>query len=1112
MASDTASETLDSALADVEEEMPPPPPAPVAAAGRRKREAGGSPSAERPSKVQFCGGWVPPVCSTCGQTAKQPDQFHPDNITLYWPKKQKNQAGHPESYPPPVYETGRKATNATRNHNFSGMPQLKLNALIEKNPDRMPKAHGRTSVHSTSIKTGRRRQHEQINISSYAAEESFAEFFNVGTVVPVGEWLESQGFDLKKIGNEAKQKTFAKEEEQHDKGSAAAAAYASESRRTQDLAKMMNKAEDLDHKLSEYRGHVIAADDVQAAAEAASMCSEHVQDESDDEEMDFSSFGVHEAAGSSKDKPAAKKQGRGKKKEGGGSLPNPNVRSPKLNPAASVAAVDPDIPQPIQPKRESKKNPAPPNPAAKTRSNAPNLAATTRSNAQDQTFKKAQALYDSKKKGFSPEQLWSTKPKQRVISQTVKSLDDMASKLTGDPTSSELQQQIIELSLDVSTASKLFTRLRQQPSQFLSGDLEEVEMQLLQNSEASLVATLVMWLAQALLKDLEGEQERSDAFFSLMSLSRTVAQASSVQASLLHMWMEKLFKHRTEGKIQAMAAWLPATMLDLATLPADFDPVQSGLEPDQQYSAGVSFDIQVVRTLCTAWKEARGIELIATYPGLLPATCCELTMWSRLENAARLYVPAKTILEECSRVVAKLPDVDAIPDSPEQVEGVCGWLCHTEHVDQCCLAKTCERRLRNQPNVAELERSRDVQMLKDAMQKLHITMDAQLPLVMPHVVSVLKTEMVSGEVDPWSGVKEQIVDSLATVYKDFLSLRGLVSDTDGNLTVESFCKASAAISKYNGSKCQSESNSVPIPNGLADLVAILKDGRAADSIKLPPAWCKSLIAEGQLEALLKLDASVKSSLGPVVEQQLRAGRIAHAYMSPQQGQADYLSESPTVWIKVEHVMQGVAALLDVQTAKAVHKLELPSLSNAEQRLIMKLAGAIDATKDRLQRHKSDVAELWAKLQVLLAETDSQKVKAEVAFLDDKSEVMELHIQGLDEVKDAQDMAHALLQWEADLIKVLTTGKESFAALRQVLAIPPDMFQFQQSMVAAMCHQLLLRDLEGGDEQMKQQAIADGAEIEKFARKELKLNKKDFPSQMAQAEKLVKDLKARSATS
>ena len=116
-------------------------------------------------------------------------------------------------------------------------------------------------------------------------------------------------------------------------------------------------------------------------------------------------------------------------------------------------------------------------------------------------------------------------------------------------------------------------------------------------------------------------------------------------------------------------------------------------------------------------------------------------------------------------MVAKLPDVDAIPNS---VADICGWLCHTDNVDQCCLAKACERRLRNQPNVAELDRSRDVHLLKDAMQKLHISMDAQLPLVLPHVVSVLKTEMMSGEVSDSTMIK-----NLWKMAKAFKGLQGL---------------------------------------------------------------------------------------------------------------------------------------------------------------------------------------------------------------------------------------------------------------------------------------------------------------------------------------------------
>ncbi|CAE7898326.1 unnamed protein product [Symbiodinium necroappetens] len=317
------------------------------------------------------------------------------------------------------------------------------------------------------------------------------------------------------------------------------------------------------------------------------------------------------------------------------------------------------------------------------------------------------------------------------------------------------------------------------------------------------------------------------------------------------------------------------------------------------------------------------------------------------------------------------------------------------------------------------------------------------------------------------------------------------------------------------SESGSQSQAGSLPRGLEDLVGILKDGRAADCIQLPPSWCKSLIHEGHLEALLKLDASVKGSLGPVVEQQLRAARIAYAYTSPQGQGLDYLAEAST-WTKVEHVMQGVAALLDVQTAKAVHKLELPSLMSAEQRLIMKLAGTVNATKESLQQHKAGIrnGELWEKLDAMLRETDSKNVKDAVSFLDDKSEVMENHIEGLglEEFSKNQDMANAILQWEADLVKILTTGKESFDSLRTTLEMPPDLFHFQQGLVAAMCHQLLLRDYDGGDDEMKQQAIADGQEIDRFARKVLKLSKKEFPSQVAQVEKLVKDLKARAATS
>ena len=56
--------------------------------------------------------------------------------------------------------------------------------------------------------TGNRRKHEQFDLATYRREEEYAEFFDEGTVLPLGEFLTSQGFDPAKIGSESKQRRF----------------------------------------------------------------------------------------------------------------------------------------------------------------------------------------------------------------------------------------------------------------------------------------------------------------------------------------------------------------------------------------------------------------------------------------------------------------------------------------------------------------------------------------------------------------------------------------------------------------------------------------------------------------------------------------------------------------------------------------------------------------------------------------------------------------------------------------------------------------------------------------------------------------------------------------
>ena len=60
--------------------------------------------------------------------------------------------------------------------------------------------------------TGNRREHEQFDLATYRREEEYAEFFDEGTVLPLGEFLTSQGFDPAKIGSESKQRRFVEED------------------------------------------------------------------------------------------------------------------------------------------------------------------------------------------------------------------------------------------------------------------------------------------------------------------------------------------------------------------------------------------------------------------------------------------------------------------------------------------------------------------------------------------------------------------------------------------------------------------------------------------------------------------------------------------------------------------------------------------------------------------------------------------------------------------------------------------------------------------------------------------------------------------------------------
>lgn len=62
------------------------------------------------------------------------------------------------------------------------------------------------------VDDGKKRKYEKCDLNSYRKEENFTSIFQKGKAEPVTDFLVSQGFDVKQLGDEAKQIQFVQNE------------------------------------------------------------------------------------------------------------------------------------------------------------------------------------------------------------------------------------------------------------------------------------------------------------------------------------------------------------------------------------------------------------------------------------------------------------------------------------------------------------------------------------------------------------------------------------------------------------------------------------------------------------------------------------------------------------------------------------------------------------------------------------------------------------------------------------------------------------------------------------------------------------------------------------
>ena len=112
---------------------------------------------------------------------------------------------------------------------------------------------------------------------------------------------------------------------------------------------------------------------------------------------------------------------------------------------------------------------------------------------------------------FPRRRFGQAKPRQRNVSQAATALENAAKKLSNDPSAGDLQAQLLALAEEATMAQAVFTRVRQSPTEFVKDVLNVQQEQFLISLEPPLVATIISWIAQGLVKDMDREDPPSRA-------------------------------------------------------------------------------------------------------------------------------------------------------------------------------------------------------------------------------------------------------------------------------------------------------------------------------------------------------------------------------------------------------------------------------------------------------------------------------------------------------------------------------------------------------------------------------------------------------------------------
>ena len=164
-------------------------------------------------------------------------------------------------------------------------------------------------------------------------------------------------------------------------------------------------------------------------------------------------------------------------------------------------------------------------------------------------------------------------------------------------------------------------------------------------------------------------------------------------------------------------------------------------------------------------------------------------------------------------------------------------------------------------------------------------------------------------------------------------------------------------------------NPVELPDAFVTMQTVL-DAYPKGLKDKPRILCRSLLQQGHQDALLKLDNTTRSRLGPDVETLLRGVKVVQLMDAPETERPSFLLQEGG-WVEKDIVRAGVLAHLDLV---AMEKFEggdgglvraLPKFMEAKDMLRQRLMDTLGNLEASLQQEKANLSEVHSDLKALV---------------------------------------------------------------------------------------------------------------------------------------------------